>query len=124
MSNPSTRKRYNISTVRGDTFERAIEFYDDCDGSPVDLVAIGAEFKAEVRDGETDLDDLIISFTGTDFVIGGDDNNRVTIKKSAGDMTVDAGDYFWDVEMTNTTSGTKTTILYGDFFVCADITTQ
>jgi hypothetical protein len=127
MANVSYRKTLNVNVVRGDDFVMYFEFYEDCDGTPVDLINnVNATFTAQVRDGESNSDTLILDFTQGDFTVVLENglNNIVRMDKLAVLMEVDAGEYYWEMTMKNNTHNRKATIFAGEFNILENLADQ
>lgn len=121
MAIVSIVRTLNITCVQGDTFALPLSFYEDCANTiPTDMA--GKSFYAIVRDGQTSSDTLILEFLDSDFTLRSGTTNVIDMSKSALDMVVDYGDFFYDLQISDVDSGVSATILRGKFTIQPQIT--
>jgi hypothetical protein len=109
-------QRANYRVNRGDTFEETL-YLEDEDG---ETITTEWTWRFTVRSSipstsTTDDTDATISETGTFS------NGTSTLTISSDDMDIDAGEYYFDFQLTKP-DGTIHSTFYGDFIVESDIT--
>lgn len=106
----------DVTCMRRDTFSLDMD-WTDSNTNPIDLTAY--TFKSQVKQLETSSTALI-TFDDSDFTKDADGN--LTMSKSASDMDISAGTYYYDIQATKTSDSTVETWAGGLFIVQQDVT--
>ena len=106
----------DVTCMRKDTFSLDMD-WTDSNTNPIDLTAY--TFKAQVRQTQTSASALL-TFDDSDFTK--DASGNLTMEKSASDMSISAGNYFWDLQATKTSDSSVETWAGGLFIIQQDIT--
>lgn len=106
----------DITCMRRDTFTLDMDWTDSND-NPIDLTAY--TFKAQVKQTQT-ASSALLTFSDSDFTK--DASGNLTMTKAAADMSISAGNYFWDLQATTTATSAVETWAGGLFIVQQDIT--
>lgn len=110
------KQNLNITCMKNDTFRLEMQWLDS-DEAPIDLT--GYTFKSQVRKSKTSPD-YVLQFEDSDF--SKDALGNLTMYKASSLMNVNSGNYYYDLQATNTTSGDVFTWLGGAFVIQEDIT--
>jgi len=113
-SNSSTAGRLTIQCRKGDTFTRTFTFTDST-GAAINLAAKTIVLTVVNTAGST-----VLTFSGSDIDATNAATGVIIIAKTAANMAVTAGEYRYDLQMTE--GAVKTTYLHGAFIVDTDIT--
>ena len=111
------KETLNITCMKNDTFNLDMDWKDASD-NPIDLTAY--TFKAQVKRSQAS-DDSILTFEDSDFTK--DASGNLTMTKSAAQMNLEAGVYYYDMQTTKISDGTISTWLGGRFTIQEDVTT-
>ena len=111
------KETLNITCMKNDTFNLDMDWKDASD-NPIDLTAY--TFKAQVKRSQAS-DDSILTFEDSDFTK--DASGNLTMSKSAAQMDLEAGVYYYDMQTTKISDGTISTWLGGRFTIQEDVTT-
>lgn len=111
------KETLNITCMKNDTFNLDMD-WRDADDNPIDLTAY--TFKAQVKKSKASADS-ILTFSDSDFTK--DASGNLTMSKSADNMDIEAGVYYYDMQTTKTADSTIATWLGGRFTIQEDVTT-
>ena len=110
------KETLNITCMKNDSFVLDMDWKDASD-NPIDLTAY--TFKAQVKRAKAS-NDSILTFSDSDFTK--DASGNLTMTKSAAEMDVEAGVYYYDLQTTKTLTGAISTWLGGTFTIQEDVT--
>lgn len=105
----------NITCLRNDTFSLDMDWTNSND-EPIDLTIY--EFKAQVKKNKASSS-VVLEFDDSDFSKDADGN--LVMSKSASNMNIVAGVYYYDLETTGP-AGAIATWLAGKFIIQEDVT--
>lgn len=111
------KETLNITCMKNDTFVLDMDWKDAQD-NPIDLTAY--TFKAQVKRAKGSADS-ILTFEDSDFTK--DASGNLTMTKSAAQMDIEAGVYYYDMQTTKIADSTVSTWLGGTFTIQSDVTT-
>ena len=110
------KETLNITCMKNDSFVLDMDWKDASD-NPIDLTAY--TFKAQVKRAKAS-NDSILTFSDSDFTK--DASGNLTMTKSAAEMHIEAGVYYYDLQTTKTLTGAISTWLGGTFTIQEDVT--
>lgn len=111
--------QYNLKAMRGDTFIRSLSFVDES-GTVIDITGWTIFFTAKNVLSEADAAaEVSVNVTSHTSPTGG----LTQILASAAAMTIEPGDYFYDIQIKKA-DGTIFTILSGKLIVETDISVR
>ena len=110
------KETLNITCMKQDTFKLNMDWVDG-NNNPIDLT--GYTFKSQVKTSDV-APTSILTFEDSDFTK--DASGNLLMSKSAADMNISAGKYFYDLQVTETATGDVSTWLGGLFIVQEDVT--
>lgn len=111
------KETLNITCMKNDTFFIDMDWVD-ANSNPIDLTAY--TFKAQVKRSQNS-NESILTFDDSDFTK--DASGNLTMNKSAAQMNLESGVYYYDMQTTKISDGAVSTWLGGRFTIQADVTT-
>lgn len=130
----SEQQRLDVTVVRGDTFSRKLFQVTNEDDTPADLTGYG--FSIQVRPAPR-ASSVIVTIPDQYFLLGqsaeaiqydideanpaGTTKDEVHVNAPASLMRVKAGNWHWDIQITDT-GGDVSTPIYGRFLITQDVT--
>jgi hypothetical protein len=112
----------NIKAKRNDTFNPFVTLLEN--GSPFDFTGYDeASMQIKTRADSTTVV-LLLTIANGGITLGNPDptDGVITFSISKADMDVEANTYVYDLEIVNTTSGVRETVLDGTFQIVNDVT--
>lgn len=106
----------NVTCMKRDTFKLDMD-WTDSNTNPIDLTAY--TFKSEVKKTKN-ASTAILTFSDSDFTK--DSSGNLLMQKSASDMNISAGSYYYDIQATKTSDSSVETWVGGTFVVQQDVT--